>query len=97
MISNLEHVSPLGKSDHCVLNFDFNCYANICSQPKILKMYNNGNYRDFIQEIKNIKWQDKLNETNNIDTNGTIFLTTIKDFEHRFIQTNTTNMNGIAN
>ena len=28
-------------------------------------MYNNGNYRDFIQEIKNIKWQDKLNETNN--------------------------------
>ena len=64
MISNLEHVSPLGKSDHCVLNFDFNCYANICSQPKILKMYN-GNYRDFIQEIKNIKWQDKLNETNN--------------------------------
>jgi hypothetical protein len=34
MISNLEHVSPLGKSDHCVLNFDFNCYANICTQPK---------------------------------------------------------------
>ena len=65
MISNLEHVSLLGKSDHCVLNLDFNCYANICSQPKILKMYNNGNYRDFIQEIKNIKWQDKLNETNN--------------------------------
>jgi endonuclease/exonuclease/phosphatase family metal-dependent hydrolase len=28
MISNLEHVSLLGKSDHCVLNFDFNCYAN---------------------------------------------------------------------
>jgi hypothetical protein len=60
-------------------------------------MYNNGNYRDFNQEIKHIKWQDKLNETNNIDTNGTIFLTTIKDLEHRFIPTKTTNMNGRRN
>jgi hypothetical protein len=55
MISNLEHVSPLEKSDHCVLNFDFNCYANICTHPKTVKMHNNG---DFNQEIKNIKWQD---------------------------------------
>jgi hypothetical protein len=23
-----------------------------------VKMHNNGNYRDFNQEIKNIKWQD---------------------------------------
>jgi endonuclease/exonuclease/phosphatase family metal-dependent hydrolase len=58
MISILEHVSPHGKSDHCVLNFDFNCYANICTQSKTGKMHNNGNYRDFDQEIKNIKWQD---------------------------------------
>jgi ElaB/YqjD/DUF883 family membrane-anchored ribosome-binding protein len=55
---------------------------------------NNGNYRDFNQEIKHIKWQDTFTETNNIDTNGTIFLTTIKDHEHRFIPTKTTNMNG---
>jgi hypothetical protein len=44
MISNLEHVSPLGKSDHCVLNVDFNCYANICTQPKTVKMHNNGKF-----------------------------------------------------
>lgn len=61
-------------------------YANICSQPKTVKMYNNGNYRDFNQ-IKNFKWQDKLSETNNIDTNWTIFLTTLKDLEHMFIPT----------
>jgi negative regulator of replication initiation len=57
-------------------------------------MYNNGNYRDFNQEITNIKWQDKLSETNNIDTNWTIVLTTLKDLEHRFIPTKTINMNG---
>jgi hypothetical protein len=50
--------SPLGKSDHCVLNFDFNCNVNICTQPKTVKMRNNENDRDFNQEIKTIKWQD---------------------------------------
>ncbi|VDI15853.1 Hypothetical predicted protein [Mytilus galloprovincialis] len=34
MISNLEYMSPLGKSDHCVLSFDFNCYVNIKRAPK---------------------------------------------------------------
>ena len=57
-------------------------------------MENNGNYRDFNQEIKNIKWQDKLNETNNINANWTIFITTLMDLEHRFIPTKTTNMYG---
>jgi hypothetical protein len=38
--------------------------------------------------------RDKFSETNNIDANWTIFLTTLKDLEHRFIPTKTTNMNG---
>ena len=38
--------------------------------------------------------RDKFSETNNIDANWTIFLTTLKDLEHSFIPTKTTNMNG---
>jgi hypothetical protein len=34
MISNLEHASPHGKSDHCVLNVDFNCWSYIKSKSK---------------------------------------------------------------
>jgi len=52
MIPNLEHVSPLGKSDHCVLNFDFNCYANICTQPKTVKMHNNEIIETLIRRLK---------------------------------------------
>ncbi|CAG2193300.1 Peflin,Programmed cell death protein 6,Sorcin [Mytilus edulis] len=38
MISNLEYMSPLGKSDHCVLSFDYNCYINIKNKPRIAKL-----------------------------------------------------------
>ncbi|CAC5385682.1 unnamed protein product [Mytilus coruscus] len=34
MISNLEYQSPLGKSDHCTMKFDFNCYTNIKKKAK---------------------------------------------------------------
>jgi hypothetical protein len=69
MISNLEHVSPLGKGDHCVLNFDFNCYANICTQPKTVKMHNNRNNRDFNQEIKTIlvNWESVSSSSIHVD------------------------------
>ncbi|CAG2203305.1 unnamed protein product [Mytilus edulis] len=38
MINNLEYMSPLGKSDHCVLSFDYNCYINIKNKPRIAKL-----------------------------------------------------------
>ncbi|CAC5374164.1 unnamed protein product [Mytilus coruscus] len=82
MISNLEYMSPLGKSDHCVLSFDFNCYVNIKRTPRRAKLYNRGNYNDFIQELNKINWHDKLNAENSIDINWKYFLTILKDIEH---------------
>ena len=35
-----------------------------------------------------------LNETNNINTNWSTFLTLLRDLEHRFIPAKTINMNG---
>ena len=29
MISKLEYFCPLGKSDHCVITFDFKCYMEV--------------------------------------------------------------------
>ena len=29
MISDIEYCSPLGKSDHSLINFNFNCYTNM--------------------------------------------------------------------
>ena len=35
-----------------------------------------------------------LNETNNIDTNWSTYITLLSDLEHRFIPTKTINING---
>ncbi|CAC5401807.1 unnamed protein product [Mytilus coruscus] len=55
MISNLEYQSPLGKSDHCTMKFDFSCYTNIKSKPKIIKLFSIGNYIKIKEELDNIK------------------------------------------
>ncbi|XP_071123444.1 uncharacterized protein [Mytilus edulis] len=89
MISNLEYMSPLGKGDHCVLSFDFNCYVNIKRAPKIANLYNHGNYKEFIQELNKIDWHIKLNAENSIDKNWNYFLTILKELESRFVPTKT--------
>ncbi|CAG2214545.1 unnamed protein product [Mytilus edulis] len=89
MISNLEYMSPLGKSDHCVLSFDFNCYVNIKRAPRIANLYNHGNYKDFIQELNKIDWHNKFNAENSIDKNWNYFLTILKELEGRFVPTKT--------
>ena len=50
-------------------------------------MYNNGNNRDFNQEIKKNKMAryTVLSGINNIDTNWSAFVTLLRDLEHRFI------------
>lgn len=35
MISDINHYSPLGCSDHVVLIFDFNCYTVMDSNPRM--------------------------------------------------------------
>ena len=39
MVSNVEHLAPLGKSDHQTLLFQFNCYADF-SKPSMKHNYN---------------------------------------------------------
>jgi hypothetical protein len=48
---DFEHMSPLGKSDHCCLTFDFNCYVNIKESLKIARLYDRGNYQDFKYDL----------------------------------------------
>ncbi|CAC5386629.1 unnamed protein product [Mytilus coruscus] len=69
MISNLEYQSPLGKSDHCTMKFDFSCYTNIKSKPKIIKLFSRGNYIKIKEELDNIKWSELLQKENDINEN----------------------------
>ena len=69
MISDLECTSPLGKSDHCVLSFNYNCYINIMTNPRIQRLYDKGNYPDFMNELEQKDWSSILSESEDIDTN----------------------------
>jgi hypothetical protein len=89
MISNLEHMSPLGKSDHCCLTFIFNCYVNIKESPKIARLYERGNYQDFKYDLDQNDWLETLKESEDIDTNWDKFLAILKELENKYIPTRT--------
>ncbi|CAC5382827.1 unnamed protein product [Mytilus coruscus] len=87
MISNLEYQSPLGKSDHCTMKFDFSCYTNIKSKPKIIKLFSRGNYIKIKEELDNIKWSELLQKENDINENWRSVLSIIQDMDKKYIPT----------
>ncbi|CAC5397271.1 unnamed protein product [Mytilus coruscus] len=85
MLSNLEYQSALGKSDHCTMKFDFNCYTNIKSKPKIIKLFSRGNYLKIKEELDKINWIDLLQKKNDIDKNWRALLSIIQDMDKKYI------------
>ena len=63
MINTVQYHSPLGKSDHCVLEFDFYCYTSHESNTKQRFIYDKGDYhkmkhylaRDWDLEFSDVK------------------------------------------
>ena len=56
MVSDLEYTSPVGKSDHCVLLFRFNCHTIIKHEKKTKRLYKQANYGQIIHDINSINW-----------------------------------------
>ena len=53
MVSDVQHMAPLGKSDHQMLKFDFNCYAEYTGTQQRFN-YNRGDYEDARQELQEV-------------------------------------------
>ena len=66
MISELEHLSPLGKSDHELLKFKYNCYISRFNSKQARYSYNRGDY-DSIRETMRINWTEKLESLNSVE------------------------------
>lgn len=60
-ISDINYDSPLGKSDHCTLIFDFNCYVE---RPALTEKFNylNADYDSMLDELKNSNWVEEMEE-----------------------------------
>ena len=53
MVSDVQHMAPLGKSDHQMLKFNFNCYAEYTGTQQRFN-YNRGDYEDARQELQEV-------------------------------------------
>ena len=58
-VSNLCHTSPLGKSDHDVLVFDYHAYLDF-TKPKEYYQYKNGDYGGMRDDLRNSAWVDEF-------------------------------------
>jgi len=64
MISNMEYYSPLGKSDHSVLHFKFNCYIQQENTERIKYYYDKADFTVMKQELAEVNWTRKLHGKN---------------------------------
>ena len=53
MVSDVQHMAPLGNSDHQMLKFNFNCFAEYTGTQQRFN-YNRGDYEDARQELHEV-------------------------------------------
>ena len=61
-VSNIKYHAPLGKSDHSVITFKFNCYLDF-SKPKTRFIYKKGDYPAMIKELNDTHWMETVLRT----------------------------------
>ena len=57
-VSDVAHHPPLGKSDHNVITFNFNCYVDY-SKPKEVFRYDKADFEAMRQNIRDTSWKTK--------------------------------------
>ncbi len=85
MIEEIIYESPLGKSDHCILRFDFLCYSEVETTYKTKRYYKEADYERINQEISSIDWETELKQFNNINSMWSAFQAKIRSIENRLV------------
>ena len=68
-VSDLKYLAPLGKSDHSVLSFNFNCYLKKKLTTKRF-LYDKANYETMKRAIDESSWLEGfIQDTNRLDVN----------------------------
>ena len=86
-ITNLEYLSPLGKSDHSVLVFDFNCYVDN-KIPSKRYMYYSADYTSMKRWLDESNWiRTFVNTAQNkqVGELWQLFTSDIVDLRNRFV------------
>ena len=84
-ISDLEYCAALGKSDHCMLSFKYECYVNF-TKPQQRFAYDKGDYESMRALLASSGWKGKfLNSQGTVDELWNQFKATFYDLRERFV------------
>jgi len=84
MISEILYLSPLGKSDHNILIFNFNCYIKSPTYEKTLWFYNKTDYDSLKKDIRKENWEFK-NISENINNGWNIFKKKLEKKREKYV------------
>ena len=83
---NLSHLPPLGKSDHCILSFEFICEFD---KPKALPkyQYHKADYQSMETDLRESNWKQNFLANNTADVSGLwhIFKTKIHQLSDKYV------------
>ena len=77
MVENINHQSPLRKSDHCVIECNFNCNCEEHQRSYKKYYYDTGDYEGMRNDL-NIDWDDYLGQEDHIETQWNKFVDIVK-------------------
>ena len=86
-VSNIIHHAPLGKSDHSVISFRFNCYLDY-TKPKDRYAYEKADFQGMRDYLEENKWKDdylNLATNRNKDEQWNCIKTTIHEMRDEFV------------
>ena len=87
-ISELEYQPPLGKSDHCVLTFDFNCYTDY-GKPSSRFAYEKADYNEMKKQLQeDSNWLLEIIENTkkrSIEGLWTLFKSKVLELRDKFV------------
>ena len=84
MIDSIEYQSPLGKSDHSVLVFNFVCHTKVKNYIGKTQNFKKADYVKIKQELKTIQWKDHL-ETKTVNEQWEIFSNIITKIFDKYV------------
>ena len=90
-ISSLVHSSPLGKSDHDVILFNYHAYLDE-TKPKTVRSYGKGDYLKMREELSQENWSlnfVQAHKESNIDDLWSHFKTKLHTLKEKFIPLST--------
>ena len=97
MVENVEYLSPLGKSDHSMLQFDIICTTSE-KNPKISVQYEKGDYEKMLKVFKDIDWVGEFEKyPNDIEKQWNFFKEKYHDIEGACVPRKNVFVNGKLN